>query len=119
MLPALVLGAAALLPASALAVDGSGGAVAGDESVPTGSSAKVQRTLDRIAVCESGGNPRAVSRGGQYRGKYQFHRSTWRSVGGKGDPARASEAEQDRRARILFRREGWKPWPVCGRKATR
>ena len=28
--------------------------------------------LDRIAQCESGGDPRAVSASGQYRGKYQF-----------------------------------------------
>src|SRR5215207_223252 len=29
-------------------------------------------TLERIAQCESGGNPTAVSPGGRYRGKYQF-----------------------------------------------
>jgi peptidoglycan hydrolase-like protein with peptidoglycan-binding domain len=71
--------------------------------------------LDRIARCESGGNPRAVSANGRYFGKYQFSRATWRAVGGRGNPARASEAEQDRRALILYRREGTAPWPVCGR----
>lgn len=70
--------------------------------------------LERIAECESGGDPTAVSDDGQYRGKYQFSRSTWRVMGGKGDPAKASEAEQDRRARALYRAEGAKPWPVCG-----
>ncbi|UUY06140.1 transglycosylase family protein [Svornostia abyssi] len=62
-----------------------------------------------------GGNPRAISANGMYRGKYQFSRATWRTVGGKGDPAAASEAEQDRRAAILYRRSGPAPWPVCGR----
>jgi peptidoglycan hydrolase-like protein with peptidoglycan-binding domain len=71
--------------------------------------------LERIARCESGGDPRAVSANGRYFGKYQFSRATWRSVGGRGNPARASEAEQDRRAAILYEREGTAPWPVCGR----
>ena len=69
--------------------------------------------LARIAQCESGGNPRAVSPDGRYHGKYQFSRATWRSVGGSGSPARASEAEQDRRAMILYRRAGTSPWPNC------
>jgi hypothetical protein len=71
--------------------------------------------LKAIALCESHGNPRAVSPGGAYRGKYQFSFTTWASVGGKGDPARASEAEQDRRAAKLYRTGGPGHWPVCGR----
>ena len=70
--------------------------------------------LQSIAACESGGNPRAVGGGGAYRGKYQFDRQTWASVGGSGDPAAASEAEQDRRAAMLYARAGSAPWPVCG-----
>ena len=69
--------------------------------------------LERIARCESGGNPRAVSPDGRYYGKYQFSKATWRSVGGTGNPAKASEAEQDRRALILYRRAGTSPWPNC------
>jgi soluble lytic murein transglycosylase-like protein len=71
--------------------------------------------LQSIAMCESHGNPRAISSGGTYRGKYQFSFSTWASVGGKGDPAAASETEQDRRAAILYRTGGPGHWPVCGR----
>ncbi len=71
--------------------------------------------LQAIAMCESHGNPRAVSAGGTYRGKYQFSYATWRSVGGSGDPARASEREQDRRAARLYRTGGPGHWPVCGR----
>lgn len=71
--------------------------------------------LESIARCESHGDPRAISSGGTYRGKYQFSFSTWASVGGKGDPAAASETEQDRRAAILYRTGGPGHWPVCGR----
>ena len=48
-----------------------------------------------LARCESGGNPRAVSRGGTYRGLYQFTMSTWHSVGGSGDPIDASSERAD------------------------
>jgi hypothetical protein len=70
--------------------------------------------LEAIARCESGGDPRAVSANGLYRGKYQFAVSTWQSVGGTGDPAAAPEAEQDRRALMLYERSGPGQWPVCG-----
>ena len=70
--------------------------------------------LRAIAACESGGDPGAVGGGGLYRGKYQFDRHTWRSVGGAGDPAAAPEAEQDARAARLYRRAGATPWPACG-----
>jgi peptidoglycan hydrolase-like protein with peptidoglycan-binding domain len=70
--------------------------------------------LQQIARCESGGNPRAIGGGGQYRGKYQFTRETWAAVGGSGDPAAAPEAEQDRRAAALLARNGTGQWPVCG-----
>ena len=67
-----------------------------------------------IAECESGGDPRAIGGGGLYRGKYQFSVETWAGVGGSGDPAAASEAEQDRRALLLYERSGPGQWPVCG-----
>jgi lysozyme family protein len=74
--------------------------------------------LERIAQCESGGDPTAVSADRRYFGKYQFSRATWRSVGGSGNPARAPESEQDSRALTLYQREGTKPWPVCGKHAA-
>lgn len=77
------------------------------------STSSTSAQLQRIAECESGDNPRAVSSSGAYRGKYQFDRATWRSVGGRGDPARASEREQDRRAAILLRRSHGSAWPNC------
>jgi Transglycosylase-like domain/Putative peptidoglycan binding domain len=73
----------------------------------------VPRILRLIAECESGGDPSAVSAGGTYRGKYQFSRGTWRSLGGRGDPAKAAEWVQDRLALRLYRRSGNSPWPNC------
>jgi hypothetical protein len=70
--------------------------------------------LAGIRRCESGGNYRAVSPNGQYRGAYQFDRRTWASVGGSGDPAAASPAEQDARARQLQSQRGGSPWSNCG-----
>jgi hypothetical protein len=74
----------------------------------------IRAVLERIAFCESKGNPRAIGGGGSFRGKYQFTDGAWRSVGGRGDPAAAAEAEQDRRAARLLKRSGTSPWPVCG-----
>lgn len=70
-------------------------------------------TLEAIAACESGGDPSAVNSAGYY-GKYQFDIGTWQSVGGTGNPAEASEAEQDKRAAMLYAQSGSSPWPVCG-----
>jgi transglycosylase-like protein/putative peptidoglycan binding protein len=78
------------------------------------SSAGSSTTLARIAQCESGGNPRAISASGTYRGKYQFTRATWRAMGGTGDPAAASEAAQDGIAARLLALRGTSPWPSCG-----
>lgn len=71
-------------------------------------------TLNAIAACESGGDPTIVSSDGSYRGKYQFDYGTWESVGGSGDPAEASEQEQDYRAALLYSQSGSSPWPICG-----
>jgi hypothetical protein len=70
--------------------------------------------FDRLAMCESGGDPAAVSPGGRYRGAFQFSMPTWSAAGGVGDPVDASYAEQKRIA------IGWaqvvepsSQWPVC------
>jgi lysozyme family protein len=106
--------------ANGLTVDG----IAGPQTLAAlglsarGSSAPQEdaaTVLARIAQCESGGDPTAVSADGRYFGKYQFSRATWRRMGGRGNPARAPESEQDQRAAMLYEREGPAPWPVCGR----
>ncbi len=83
-------------------------------AAPNGANTTAAPHLEAIAACESGGNPGAVDASGTYRGKYQFDLQTWASVGGSGDPASASEAEQDKRAAMLYSQSGATPWPVCG-----
>jgi ABC-type phosphate transport system substrate-binding protein len=96
---------------SALGISGSAA-----PSAPSGAgtSGAPGATLAKIAQCESGGDPTAVSASGTYRGKYQFSRETWADLGGSGDPAAASESEQDRMAAKLYAQRGSAPWPVCG-----
>jgi Ni/Co efflux regulator RcnB len=79
-----------------------------------GPDGRIPPQLEQIAQCESHGDPRAIGGGGTYRGKYQFDMGTWASVGGSGDPAAAPEAEQDKRAALLYARSGAGQWPVCG-----
>ncbi|MCW3017278.1 MAG: hypothetical protein JWO02_4370 [Solirubrobacterales bacterium] len=90
-------------------------------SVPAAANEAAKSTdasslLEAIALCESGGDPTLVSSSGRYRGKYQFDRATWRSVGGNGDPAAAPESEQDARASTLMDQRGPSAWPVCSKK---
>lgn len=92
---------------------GSSSSRSSSSSSSSSSGGSGNATLESIARCESGGNPNAVSSSGKYRGKYQFDRQTWQSVGGSGDPASASEAEQDRRAAQLYSQRGSSPWANC------
>jgi peptidoglycan hydrolase-like protein with peptidoglycan-binding domain len=78
----------------------------------------IGRILDAIASCESGGDPTAVGGGGRYRGLYQFDQQTWESLGGSGDPAAASPADQTRRAAMLYSQRGASAWPTCGPPAV-
>jgi resuscitation-promoting factor RpfB len=65
-----------------------------------------------LARCESTNNPRAVNSAGYY-GLYQFSLSTWRSVGGTGNPIDASPEEQTARAQMLYKKAGAGQWG-CG-----
>jgi peptidoglycan hydrolase-like protein with peptidoglycan-binding domain len=93
---------------------GSGSSGSSGSSGDSPGSSGTSSELQKIASCESSGNPSAVSPDGTYRGKYQFDYGTWASVGGHGDPAAAPAAEQDMRAQMLLDRAGTSPWPVCG-----
>jgi peptidoglycan hydrolase-like protein with peptidoglycan-binding domain len=79
-------------------------------------SAGAPALLESIALCESGGDPTAVSPSGTYRGKYQFSRATWKALGGSGDPAAAPEAEQDAMAEQLMAEQGPSAWPSCSKQ---
>jgi transglycosylase-like protein len=83
-------------------------------AAPAAPAVAIPPQLEAIAACESGGDPTAVSADGTYRGLFQFDYGTWASVGGTGDPAAASVAEQYQRAAMLYARSGSSPWPVCG-----
>jgi peptidoglycan hydrolase-like protein with peptidoglycan-binding domain len=102
----LVDGIAGPQTLGSLGLASSGGASASTSS--SGSS-----VLERIARCESGGDP-TTNTGNGYYGKYQFSLATWRRMGGSGNPAQASEALQDQLAAKLYAQEGTAPWPVCG-----
>ena len=82
-------------------------------AAPSGGAATI---LAKIAQCESGGDPTAVSADGRYRGKYQFSRATWEALGGEGDPAEADEATQDAMALKLYEERGTAPWPSCSKQ---
>jgi uncharacterized protein YabE (DUF348 family) len=86
------------------------------EHVTVGSKPRPSSALNwaALAACESGGRPDAVSASGAYRGMYQFSMGTWAAVGGSGDPAAASAAEQTMRAQALYERSGAGQWPHCG-----
>jgi peptidoglycan hydrolase-like protein with peptidoglycan-binding domain len=92
----------------------SSGSSSSSGSTGGGSSVKLPPVLKRIAKCESGGNPRAISKSGRYRGKYQFDQATWEAAGGTGDPAAAPESTQDKIALKLYKARGTAPWPNCG-----
>jgi hypothetical protein len=102
--------------ASAFATSGSSGGSPAPEPTKKSSKhkkVKLPKVLRQIAQCESGGNPRAVSPSGRYRGKFQFDYGTWYSVGGTGDPAKAPEWRQDKLALKLYHERGTAPWPNC------
>lgn len=69
-------------------------------------------TLASIRACESGGNY-STDTGNGYYGAYQFSWGTWQSVGGSGNPAHASPAEQDMRAQMMLDQGRRGEWPNC------
>jgi len=77
-------------------------------------SVSMSGAWQKVANCESSGNPRAVNPS-NHQGLFQFDIQTWHSVGGKGQPINASPAEQLMRAKMLYAQRGSEPWPDCGR----
>lgn len=74
-----------------------------------------KRWANRVARCESGGDPNAIGGGGAYRGAFQFLRSTWRTAPRSpgGDPVDYSYKTQAFVAVRLKTRIGGSPWPNC------
>ena len=117
-LPSRAVAAPALVgPPRADEPSSSSASTAATSKAPSRSSRAVRPgdPLARIRACESGSNYQARSASGRYRGAYQFDRATFASVGGSGDPAAASPAEQDHRARLLMAKRGGQAWPRCAK----
>ena len=77
---------------------------------------KDKRWADRVAQCESGKDPNAVALKGQYRGAFMFTRDAWKTSPKTpgGDPIDFSYKTQAVVAVHLKKRDGTRPWPVCG-----
>lgn len=77
-------------------------------------------TRDALLACirsyEQGAAGYATDTRNGFYGAYQFTLGTWRSVGGTGNPAHASPAEQDERAWALYLSRGLAPWPTPARR---
>ena len=142
LIATLIVGAALTLvlgATSALAGPGSGGIGygSGSEARPSGSDSsggadnrtpsKYNRLWDRVSPddrdwarkvswCESGRDPDALGLGGQYRGAFMFTRDAWKTSPKTpgGDPIDYSYRTQAVVAVALKKRDGTRPWPVCG-----
>jgi hypothetical protein len=71
---------------------------------------------NNTAECESGKDPNAIGGGGQYRGAFQFMKSSWKNAPKTpgGDPIDFGYKTQAVVAVALKKHMGTKPWPVCG-----
>jgi hypothetical protein len=79
-------------------------------------SKRDRRWAHRTAECESGKDPNAIGGGGQYRGAFQFLKSTWKASPKSpgGDPIDYPYRTQAVVAVALKNRDGAGHWPVCG-----
>lgn len=96
---------------------GGGGGGGGGPTPPIddgGDGLSLYEKLDRIAICESGGNPRAVSADRRFFGAFQFLLSTWHGIGRPGNPIDHSYEYQREAAADLARAAGFDSWPTCG-----
>jgi hypothetical protein len=122
----------ALIGATAAAMSSSAMASSGGTSLSSGGDSKTgaskykrlwrktsrhnKHWANKTAECESGKDPNAIGGGGTYRGAFQFMKSSWHHAPKTpgGDPVDYSYKTQAVVAVALKKREGTKPWPVCG-----
>ncbi len=77
--------------------------------------AATDRTWNRLAECESGGNWH-INTGNGYYGGVQFSSSTWRGYGGGRFAPYAHQASREQQIRIaekVLDGQGWGAWPAC------
>jgi hypothetical protein len=70
------------------------------------------QTWDALAECETN-TDWSKNSGNDFFGGLQFTESSWREVGGEGEPDRAPREEQIYRADKLRQLQGWAAWPSC------
>ena len=122
----------ALIGATAVAMSSSAVASSGGTSVSSGGDSKSggskykrlwrktsrhnRHWANNTAECESGKDPNAIGGGGQYRGAFQFMKSSWKNAPKTpgGDPIDYGYKTQAVVAVALKKHMGTKPWPVCG-----
>ncbi len=77
---------------------------------------KDKRWAKKVGYCESGNDPDMTALGGQYRGAFMFTRDAWKTSPKTpgGDPIDYSWKTQAVVAVALKKRDGTRPWPVCG-----
>lgn len=75
-------------------------------------SADVEKNLEQIRYCESGGRYHLNTKNGYY-GAYQYSKSTWGNYGGFATADLAPAAVQDAKARDSVARRGYQPWGSC------
>jgi hypothetical protein len=81
----------------------------GTSPIPPGS---LSQDFAELRHCESGGNYQ-TNTGNGYYGAYQFALQTWLGLGETGLPSNAPPGVQDAAAYLLYKRDGWHPWPAC------
>jgi opacity protein-like surface antigen len=107
------------------ASSGSGGTSTGSDATAQASkyeslwsnvSRSDRRWARSTAQCESGKDPDAIGGGGQFRGAFQFMKSTWKSSPKSpgGDPIDYPYKTQAVVAVALKNRDGAGHWPNCG-----
>jgi hypothetical protein len=122
---ALIGATAVAMSSPAMASSGGTGATSGGDSKSGGSKYKRlwrktsrhnKHWANKTAECESGKDPNAIGGGGQYRGAFQFMKSSWKNAPKTpgGDPIDYGYKTQAVVAVALKKHMGTKPWPVCG-----
>lgn len=124
---ALIGATAVAMTSSAVASSGGVSASSGGTRSGGGGDSKYKRLwhktsrhnkhwANKTAECESGKDPNAIGGGGQYRGAFQFMRSSWKNAPKTpgGDPIDYGYKTQAVVAVALKKHMGTKPWPVCG-----
>ncbi len=125
---ALIGASAVAMTSSAVASSGGVSASSGGTGSGSGSGDSKYKRLwhktsrhnkhwaNKTAECESGKDPNAIGGGGQYRGAFQFMKSSWKNAPKTpgGDPIDYGYKTQAVVAVALKKHMGTKPWPVCG-----